>query len=212
MLKRFCTVLASVLVVSLNGQALRAEPFDYYVLALSWNAAWCEREGDARKADQCHPRHDHGFTLHGLWPQNEVGWPEFCRTSERDPSRAQTRDMRDIMGSPGLAWHQWKKHGRCTGLSATDYFTLSREAYSRIARPEILRKITRPMNVPPRVIEDAFIEANTGLSAGQITVTCKSKQLAEIRICLDKSLDFRACSGKVARDCTQKTVIVPPMR
>jgi ribonuclease T2 len=50
--------------------------------ALSWTPNWCAREGDARGAPQC----DAGqgwFTLHGLWPQYEEGWPSFCPTGER---------------------------------------------------------------------------------------------------------------------------------
>lgn len=108
-----------VVLLLLAGMA-RAEPgppgaFDHYVLALSWSAGWCAVEGDARGADQCHPRHDHGFLLHGLWPQHAAGgWPEFCQSPHAPPSRAETRAMADIMGSAGLAWHQWRKHGSCT--------------------------------------------------------------------------------------------------
>lgn len=212
MLKRFCAsaMLSGLLALPLAAQA--DEGFDYYVMALSWNAAWCSREGDAREADQCDVRHDHGFTLHGLWPQHERGWPQFCRTQKRDPSRKMTRDMVDIMGSSGLAWHQWKKHGRCTGLSASDYFALSREAYGRINRPEILRRISKPLDVAPKVIEDAFLEANSDLTPRGVTVTCKSGHLAEIRICYDKKLNLRTCSADVARDCNRKAITILPIR
>jgi len=210
MLKRFC--ISMLLILSGLSPARAEESFDYYVLALSWNAAWCAREGDARNADQCHARHDHGFTLHGLWPQNEDGWPEYCRTAKRDPSRRMTRDMSDIMGSGGLAWHQWKKHGRCTGLSARDYFALSREAYARVLRPEILRKISKPLKVSPPVVEDAFIEINPDLRPNGITVTCKSGQLAEVRICLTKNLELRSCAQNAARDCGKSSITIIPMR
>ena len=119
----------------------RAGDFDYYVMALSWSPNWCAREGDARGSDQCDARHDHGWILHGLWPQFHQGWPSFCKTAKRAPSRRMTGDMQDIMGSGGLAWHQWKKHGTCTDLEAVDYFALSREAYGRVTRPAVLRKL-----------------------------------------------------------------------
>jgi len=214
MLKRFCTsaVFLYLAFLPTAGQAQERGDFSYYVLALSWNAAWCAREGDKRDADQCEARHNYGFTLHGLWPQHESGWPEYCRTSERDPSRSMTRNMTDIMGSGGLAWHQWKKHGRCTGLSARAYYDLSREAYARVNRPEVLRKISKPLDVPPPVLEDAFIDVNDGLSKGGVTVTCKSNQLSEIRICLDKSLNFRACAPDAARDCSRRQITVLPIR
>ena len=189
-----------------------AGEFDYYVLALSWNASWCEREGDARGADQCDPRHDLGFTLHGLWPQYEDGYPEYCRTAHRDPSRSETGAMKDIMGSGGLAWHQWKKHGRCSGLSSRDYFRLSRLAYDKVKRPEILRRLPRAMEIPPEVIEDAFLEANEGYAADGVTVTCRDRMLQEVRVCLTRDLEPRACTGGVRRDCSMRTVLTPMMR
>lgn len=209
--------LAAFLLVLFAALAARAEgerpgDFDYYVMALSWNASWCAAEGDARGADQCDPRHDLGFTLHGLWPQNETGWPSWCRAATRDPSRGESAAMADIMGSGGLAWHQWKKHGRCSGLSAADYFRLSRLAYERIARPEVLRQLPRDLSVAPQVIEAAFLEANPDLAPDGVTVTCRDGRLAEVRICLARDLTPRACGRDARRDCGARAVTVPKMR
>ena len=209
--------LLTLLAVPAQGAAqgkpgAEAGDFDYYVLSLSWNAAWCEAEGAIRGAPQCDPALDIGFVLHGLWPQYETGWPEFCRTAQSDPSRAQTRAMADVMGSGGLAWYQWKKHGRCTGLSSNDYFALAREAWSRIERPEVLRRATTPLRVPPRVIEQAFLEVNPGFTADGVTVTCKDRMFREVRICLNRDLTPRTCSGTVARDCEVPNPLFTPMR
>ncbi|MBY8975360.1 ribonuclease T2 [Rhodobacteraceae bacterium NNCM2] len=190
----------------------RAGDFAYYVLALSWNAAWCKSEGDARDADQCERRHDFGWTLHGLWPQDEHGWPEYCTTSARNPSKRMSAEMADIMGSPGLAWYQWKKHGRCSGLSASDYYALSREAYRRINRPALLRKVDRTMALRPAIIEDAFIEANPGLKPSQLSVQCRDGLITEVRICLTRSLELRDCSSSAARECTAPEATFLPMR
>ena len=64
--------------------------------------------------------------VHGLWPQNEAGYPSDCFTTRSDPSRADTAAMTDIMGGAGLAFYEWQKHGRCSGLSARDYFATLR--------------------------------------------------------------------------------------
>ena len=194
----------------------RAGDFDYYVLSLSWNASWCEAEGAGRGAEQCDPDLDIGFTLHGLWPQYRSGWPEFCETPERDPSRAESAAMADIMGSPGLAWYQWKKHGRCSGLDPAAYFALAREAWEKVQRPDVLRRVRTPMRVAPAAIEQAFIEANPqlqpGLQPGGVTVTCKDRKFREVRICLTKSLSPRPCTGEVARDCSIGDPLFQPMR
>ncbi|GMG84989.1 ribonuclease T2 [Paralimibaculum aggregatum] len=196
----------------LPGQRARAEGFDYYVLALSWNASWCRAEGDRRNAPQCDPRHDHGFLLHGLWPQGEDDWPEFCRSRGRDPSKRETRAMADIFGSGGLAWYQWKKHGRCSGMSSRDYFRLAREAYARVRRPEILRRIDTDMRLDPDVVEAAFLEENPGLDPDAIFVTCGDGLIREVRICLTRSLEPRACSHSARRDCRRSQALLPPMR
>lgn len=210
LIRAFAALLALSAAASAEGE--RPGDFDYYVMALSWNASWCKREGDARGADQCDPKHDHGFTLHGLWPQSEQGWPSYCRTSKRDPSRRQSGEMADIMGSGGLAWYQWKKHGRCSGLSGTDYYRLSRLAYDSVTRPPILRQLPRDMDLPPKVIEDAFLEANPDLDPDGVTVACRDGYIAEVRICLTRDLAPRRCSPEARRDCSVRTAEMPKMR
>lgn len=190
----------------------RPGDFDYYVLALSWTPNWCALEGDARASEQCQAGQGHGFTLHGLWPQYENGWPSFCPTTARPPSRAMTAEMADIMGSGGLAWHQWRKHGVCSGLSAVDYFRLSRLAYRRVTRPEVLRRLDRTVRLPASVVEEAFLEVNPDLSPEMLTVTCRAGHVQEVRICLTRELEPRACAPDIARDCSLRDAIFAPMR
>ncbi|MBM7067913.1 ribonuclease T2 [Actibacterium sp. 188UL27-1] len=209
-------IVASLVLWAITAQAKAdgelAGQFDYYVMALSWNATWCAVEGDGRGADQCNRGRGLGWTLHGLWPQFEKGWPSYCRTAARDPSRRQTAGMADIMGSGGLAWHQWKKHGRCSGLEASAYFDLSRKAYGSVTRPPVLRKLDKDISVPVSVIEEAWLEANSTLSADQITLTCRDGHIQEARICLTKDLKPRRCGRDTIRDCQSDGALLPAMR
>ncbi|AJE48933.1 ribonuclease T2 family protein [Celeribacter indicus] len=198
-------VTALVAAALLWSGAARAEgeqagDFDYYVLALSWSPTWCALEGAARGSPQCD--RPLGWVLHGLWPQYETGWPSYCHGAERDPSRSRTAAMADIMGTDGAAWYQWKKHGRCSGLSAERYFDTARAAYARIARPEVFRRLDRDVKLPAAVVEEAFLKANPGLEADEITVTCKAARIEEVRICLTRDLAPRRCGADVIRDCT----------
>ena len=190
----------------------RTGEFDYYVMALSWSANWCAIEGDARNSPQCDEAENFGWILHGLWPQYERGYPVNCLTNERAPSRSDTAAMRDIMGTAGLAWHQWRKHGVCAGLSSDDYFALSREAYGRVIRPQILRDLDRSVTLPASLIEEAFLEDNPDLTADQITITCKQGYIQEARICLTRDLEFRTCGDDVIRDCSMSNAQFDPMR
>ena len=186
--------------------------FDYYVLALSWSPNWCAREGDARASDQCDARHDHGWILHGLWPQYHRGWPSYCKTAERAPSLGMTAAMADIAGSSGLAWHQWKKHGTCSGLSAADYYALSRQAYELVNRPQVLRNLTQEVALPAQVIENAFLRANTAWQPDMLTITCNSGYIEEARLCLSKDLTPVPCGADVIRDCKMQDALLAPVR
>lgn len=189
----------------------RAGAFDYYVLSLSWQPTWCALEGDARGAAQCDAGRGFGWVLHGLWPQYHRGWPAHCPTAGRPPSRAMTAGMADIMGSPGLAWYQWKKHGTCTGLSAADYYALSREAFERVARPVVFRKLKGPVRLPAKVVEEAFLRANPGWTPDMLTITCREGRIQEARLCLSKSLAPVPCGRDVVRDCRLKDALFAPI-
>jgi ribonuclease T2 len=189
-----------------------AGDFDYYVLSLSWSAAWCALEGDARNDPQCDDGRGLTFILHGLWPQYEDGWPSYCRTVERDPSRAMTAGMADIMGGAGSAFYQWKKHGRCSGLSAQAYFDTARQAFDSIVVPELFAGVSHPLTLPASVIEDGFLEANPGLRRDQITITCKAGLIQEVRLCLTPELAARRCGADVIRDCRLQDAVLEPVR
>ena len=116
------------------------------------------------------------------------------------------------MGSQGSAWHQWKKHGRCSGLEAEAYFDLAREAYDSVTRPELLRRLDRSVEIGADVIEEAFLEANPALKPSGVAVTCRDGLIREVRICLSKALVPRACSAQTARGCRAETATFLPMR
>lgn len=210
-------LLALVCGLALLGavNAARAdEPgvFDYYVLALSWSPSWCARTGDARGSDQCDARHDHGWVLHGLWPQYEAGWPEECRTDRSGPTRRENDAMADIQMSGGLAAYQWRKHGRCSGLSGRDYHRAARLAYDSIVRPEVLRRVEDPLRLPARVIEEAFLEANPDWRPDMLTITCRDGAIAEARLCLTRDLTPRRCAPDTRRDCMLDRALFAPIR
>ncbi len=194
------------------GEGEKAGAFDYYVLSLSWSPNWCAYEGDARESDQCDARHDHGWIMHGLWPQYHRGFPSFCRTVERAPSRGMTADMADIMGTSGLAWHQWKKHGVCSGLSAPAYYALSRQAYRSVVRPDVFRRLDREVRLPASVVQEAFLKANPGMEPDGITITCRDGYIQEARICLSRDLNPVPCGQDVVRDCTARDARFAPVR
>nr|WP_231704025.1 ribonuclease T2 [Cochlodiniinecator piscidefendens] len=209
--------MMSFLLPLIHTNPLRAdgEPagdFDYYVLSLSWSPNWCALEGDGRNAPECEEGAELGWIMHGLWPQYEQGWPSYCNTVERNPSRSDTAEMADIMGSGGLAWHQWNKHGRCSGLSSDAYYALSREAYELVTRPTAFRRLQDDIRLPASVVQGAFLAENGGMTEDGLTVTCRENFIQEVRICLTPDLEFRTCGQDTIRDCSLSSATMHPLR
>ena len=206
-------IIALFLVLALPAKAQDvAGEFDYYVLSLSWSPNWCALEGDSRGSPQCDDDADFGWVLHGLWPQYENGWPADCRHSFRNPSRSDTSAQADLFGSSGSAWHQWNKHGSCSGLSPDDYYALARLAYDQVTRPAVFRRLESPVTLPASLIEEAFMRDNDEFDADGITITCRSQRIQEARICLTRDLEPRRCGSDVIRDCTLDDALFDPVR
>jgi ribonuclease T2 len=203
--------LALSVLLALAGGGARGAPFDYYVLALSWSPSWCALAGDARGAPQCAEGAGLGFTLHGLWPQYEEGWPEYCEARGPDPTRADAAAMSDVMGSAGLARHQWVKHGRCSGLDAGEYFAASRAAFEAVALPAPEEGAVRST---PAALRAKIRALNPDVPAEGLVVTCRAGLAAEVRLCLDRDLAPRACAPDVlVRSCApERRVVLPAPR
>lgn len=211
-MRRAVLALLAALAAAAPALADRAGDFDHYVLALSWHPSWCAREGDAEYPQDCRDSPRQGFTVHGLWPQGTDGWPEFCRTDRRDPTRRETAAMADLMGSGGLAWYQWRKHGRCSGLDGTAYLALIREAATRVRVPAGFGRIEQDVRLDPDLVERAFLAANPQLAPKAVIVTCRSGLLHEVRICLDRSLAPHPCTDEARQSCRADRVTVPSLR
>ena len=76
------------------------------------------------------------FVVHGLWPQYERGFPEYCQVPAPRLDRNIVNSMLDLMPAPRLIYHQWDKHGTCSGLNARAYFETVRKARAVVKIPE----------------------------------------------------------------------------
>ena len=190
--------------------------FDFYVLSLSWSPSFCEaaseRGNNSRGTQaQCGGR-PYSFVVHGLWPQYERGFPESCQRPSPRLARNIMTSMLDLMPAPGLIYNEWDKHGTCSGLGERGYFEAIRKARATVKIPEEFLQLSEPKTIAPDELETAFIKANPGLSNSAISVTCASNRLSEVRICLSKDLQFRACEEIDRRACRRDQVLMPPVR
>jgi len=189
--------------------------FDFYVLALSWSPSFCdeaaERNPDRVPQAQCGAR-PYAFVVHGLWPQYEKGFPEYCQVPAPRLSRAIVSSMLDLMPSPRLIFHEWDRHGVCSGHTASRYFEAVRKARATVKIPDRYIALAAPLTVTPNDVEQAFITANPGLSGAAIAVGCSAKRLREVRICMTREFGFRECPEVARRTCRRDKLLMPPVR
>ncbi len=185
--------------------------FDFYVLALSWSPSFCEARGERAPQMQCGER-PYAFVVHGLWPQYERGFPEYCQQPAPRLERNIVSQMLDLMPAPRLIFNEWDKHGTCSGLSARAYFENIRKARALIKIPADYTDVRAPLTVTPSEVEEAFVKANPGLTQEAMAVTCNSQRLSEVRICLTRELRFRDCPEVDRRACRRDKLVMPPVR
>lgn len=194
----------------------QAGHFDYYALSLSWSPSYCAGGAGSDDNQQCGPGRAYAFVVHGLWPQYEQDWPEFCGTRERWVPDDVIDTMLTIMPSKRLIIHQWKKHGACSGLSVSRYFAATRTLFEKVRIPaRYLSPRADIVTTPDQLVKD-FVKTNRDLSESMISVQCgKSRdraRLSELRICFDRAGEFRACGENEARQCRATHLVLPPVR
>lgn len=213
----FFLILLIVPCASLAQSETESPPgsFDFYVLALSWSPSFCasrqERPGLRRNDPQCGAR-PFGFVVHGLWPQFDHGYPSYCQVPAPRLNRALVDGMLDLMPSRGLIYHEWDRHGTCSGLSPETYFAAVRKAYATVNIPPIYRSLSQPATVAASAVAAAFVKANPGLNLADMAVGCNRKRLTEVRVCLTKDFKFRACPQVARRSCRRDSIAMPAVR
>jgi ribonuclease T2 len=204
--------LSAIAVPAEDARQNEPGEFDFYVLSLSWSPSFCDAGGDRAKGQaECGER-PYSFVVHGFWPQYEKGFPEFCQQPSPRLDRNIVSSMLDLMPAPRLIFHEWDRHGTCSGLPARAYFETIRKARAIVKIPPEFIDVKSELTVTPDEVEEAFTKANPGLSRGGMAVGCDNKRLREIRICMTRELAFRDCAEVERRSCRRDKLVMPPVR
>ena len=212
----FVTLLSSPLAATAQDQRQDTlGQFDFYVLSLSWSPSFCaaaaERSRGRTANAQCGIR-PYSFVVHGLWPQYDKGFPEYCEFPAPRLYRGIVSEMLDLMPAPHLIFNEWDRHGTCSGLSPRAYFETIRKARAAVKIPLDYADLKEPLSVTPDGVKDAFIKANPGLPADAIAIGCDRRRLSEVRLCLSKDLQFHDCPEIAKRSCRRDQLVMPPTR
>lgn len=201
-----------------DGRNVAGE-FDYYALVLSWSPTHCATLQRDDYEPQCHRKDGrrYNFVLHGLWPQYERGFPGNCQIGQRPyvPDDV-IEDAMDVMPSKPLIIHEYRKHGTCSGLKPSDYFSFSERLFRTVKIPQRYVNPFEQQTVSPTELVDEFLAINPQLKRDMIVVSCDGSRnrLKDVRICMDTKGEPRTC-GKNENQrklCSASSIYVPPVR
>jgi ribonuclease T2 len=173
-----------------------------YVLAASWQPAFCERH---RSKPECRSQTAERFdsshlALHGLWPQPEskawCGVSPGLRSSDR---RGQWRDLPPLQLSPDtrarlevvmpgtqsdLDRHEWLRHGTCSHARPDAYFAAALALMDQLDTGPVQALLAAHIGAELSAdeIRGAFDEA-FGAGAGQrVELECANGMITELRL------------------------------
>ncbi|MCL6271414.1 hypothetical protein M3P05_15950 [Sansalvadorimonas sp. 2012CJ34-2] len=129
--------------------------YDYLLLAQSWEPQYCYSIKMQKKGCNSQAVRDtKTLGVHGLWAQyNNGSYPDFCPGSpgcdfKRSichanitalPEQVQAFLNQTIPVSPDeLIDHEWEKHGTCSNMTQTEYFTAIERVFNQIPTPPII--------------------------------------------------------------------------
>lgn len=207
--------LTGLLLWVLHSAAVQAQEqrsFDYYILSLSWSPEYCSIRPEDRQCGR-----GYGLVLHGLWPQYQKGYPQSC-SQERLPN-ALARQYDNLYPNLKLAFHEWSKHGTCSGLTPEQYLVRSQALKQAFVIPKALQHLNQPWRVNANELTQVIMTANPNLNAEALAFSCTGggRFLQEIYVCFEKDASAAtACGADVQRrsrkSCGQKDFLIRNIR
>jgi ribonuclease T2 len=185
---------------------------DFYILAVSWQPAFCEAKASKREcASQTPTRYDAThFTLHGLWPQPRSN--VYCGVSQSEvqaSSESRWQNLPDLRPAlnddteialarvmPGsqsfLDRHEWTKHGTCyPGREPEKYFADSLRLMEELNSSAVQKLMAD--NIGKTVSADTFrraVDESFGAGAAdRMRLTCK--QDGERRVLVEVTIGLK---------------------
>ncbi len=170
--------------------------FDYFVLSLSWSPDYCATTGSS-DGQECAVGRRLGFVLHGLWPQNNQGYPSNCGS---DPLPADVKaQFPGLYPNSSLADHEWLAHGTCSGLTPAGYLALTRQIKQSVAVPQPYQAPAAAFRATVGELKQDFTRANPGFTPADFEVMCSGsgRYLKELYVCFSRQGQSTACGADV---------------
>ena len=198
-----------------------------YVLAASWQPAFCEtRPRRPECVGQTPDRADaRQFSLHGLWPQPmgraycgvtsadreaaESGHWQQLPSPELSPSTRQALEQAMPGTKSDLERHEWAKHGTCDGTNADTYFRRAIALLGQLNGSAVQRLFAANIGKRLRAeeVRAAFDSAFGPGSGERVRLECDPDGLiTELRIGLKGPIADGAALGELIRAAPTRTL------
>jgi ribonuclease I len=197
--KKFLTPLVILpALLAANSPSRGAESFDFYLLALTWHPAYCA-DGNEREPE-CRTVVPVPMSIHGLWPERLAygKFPRDCNGPALDLEGGLALELAPLMPgmADGLHQHEWRKHGRCSGLGDDEYFRHTLELARRVDRALRAKLTTLAGRTTSAAELRAYADSQQPNLGATLTFHCRNLRdapmehrrepyLMEIRQCLD---------------------------
>lgn len=186
-----------------------AKQSDSYVLALSWQPAFCESHQDKAECGIQDPKayQASNFTLHGLWPNKtqcgiHYGYcgevktkPDgFCNYPGLALGETAREPLGEVMPSVKagscLERHEWYKHGTCSGLTPDQYFALAARLTRQFNESGMAGFVDK--HIGQEIKTQAFfdeLDARLGTEAHKrVQLACQGRMLVDVTINLPNEI------------------------
>jgi len=190
-------LLMLVLGAGLIGYQQLAVGKPRYVLAVSWQPAFCETrsrlpECRSQTSDRFDASH---FTLHGLWPQPRS--KAYCGVNQNEIRKDKDRRWRDLSWDrldqalwnrlkqvmpgtrSGLHKHEWVKHGTCyDGSGPDEYFADALHLMEALNNSEVRRLFASRIGSELSIdqVRAAFDNSFEPGAGARVRMSCKTDQ------------------------------------
>lgn len=166
-----------------------ANNHDSYVLALTWQAGFCEHFNYSGSKPECDDLNSGklsitNLTIHGLWPNKASCGINYgnCASSGLSLNKETVKKISPWMPnwyySSEFGQHEWNKHGSCQGLSDDEYFLLAQKLAEKFDASEL----------------GMFIRANMGKHIP--VVNMQSRLVSALGADVVRKIELRCVDGK----------------
>ncbi|QEO57137.1 ribonuclease T2 family protein [Francisella marina] len=184
---------------------------DSYVLALSWQPAFCETYGFSAGKQECKnlpvdSAAAKSFSLHGFWPNQDTcgtnyGFcdaqkqSDFCNYAPLNLDDKTMELLHSVMpgynDSSCLQRHEWYKHGTCQLHDQNQYYTQAATFVNQINDSKLEQLFSQNIgkDITIEQFDNAFNQSFGAGTSNKVYLNCKDGMLVDVYISLPKNAD-----------------------